>query len=158
MHSKYLRRLFLDNDLFEGRYKVHGRDIVIRDIHVPVFLVGTVMDHVAPWRSVYKFHLMSDAVTVTFVLTSGGHNAGIVSEPQHSGRTYQMLTRRDDEKYIDPDQWLEEAPRFLGSWWIPWQKWLADHSSGQGLPPRFGAAEKGLRVLCDAPGIYVQHT
>lgn len=158
MHSKYLRRLFLDNDLFEGRYKVHGRDIVIRDIHVPVFLVGTVMDHVAPWRSVYKFHLMSDAVTVTFVLTSGGHNAGIVSEPQNSGRTYQMLTRRDDEKYIDPDQWLEEAPRFTGSWWIPWQKWLADHSSGQGLPPGLGAAEKGLRVLCDAPGIYVQHT
>ena len=61
MHSKYLRRLFLDNDLAAGRYKVDGRNIVIRDIHVPVFLVGTVLDHVAPWRSVYKFHLMSGA-------------------------------------------------------------------------------------------------
>jgi polyhydroxyalkanoate synthase subunit PhaC len=155
MHSKYLRRLFLDNDLFEGRYKVGGREIAIHDIHVPVFLVGTVKDHVAPWRSVYKFHLMSDATTVTFVLTSGGHNAGIVSEPQNSRRTYQMLTCREEDKYLDPDRWLEEAPRFEGSWWLPWQKWLADNSSGQTAPPEMGAPKKGLRILGDAPGTYV---
>ena len=155
MHSKYLRRLFLDNDLFEGRYKVDGRNIAIHDIHVPAFLVGTVKDHVAPWRSVYKFHLMSGAPTVTFLLTSGGHNAGIVSEPLNSRRTYQMLTRRSEDPYLDPDQWLEEAPRFAGSWWLPWQKWLADHSSGQGEPPAMGAPEKGLRMWGDAPGTYV---
>ncbi len=155
MHSKYLRRLFLDNDLFEGRYKVAGRNIALHDIHVPVFLVGTVMDHVAPWRSVYKFHLTSDAPSVTFVLTSGGHNAGIVSEPQHSRRTYQMLTRREEETYIDPDRWLEEAPRFEGSWWLPWQKWLAENSSGESVPPEMGAPEKGLRILGDAPGTYI---
>ncbi len=155
MHSKYLRRLFLDNDLFEGRYKVDGRNIVIHDIHVPVFLVGTVMDHVAPWHSVYKFHLVSDAPTVTFVLTSGGHNAGIVSEPQNNRRTYQMLTRREGEKYVDPDRWLEEAPRFSGSWWLPWQKWLAENSSGQTAPPDMGSPVKGLRILGDAPGTYV---
>jgi len=155
MHSKYLRRLFLDNDLFEGRYKVDGRNIALHDIHIPVFLVGAAMDHVAPWRSVYKFHLMSDAPAVTFVLTSGGHNAGIVSEPQNSRRTYQILTRREEETYLDPDQWLEEAPTFQGSWWLPWQRWLADHSSGQTDPPKMGAPEKGLRVLGDAPGTYV---
>ena len=155
MHSKYLRRLFLDNDLFEGRYKVDGRNIAIHDIHVPVFLVGTVMDHVAPWRSVYKFHLMSDSPSVTFVLTSGGHNAGIVSEPQNTRRIYQMLTRREEETYIDPDQWLEEAPRFQGSWWLPWQKWLTENSAGQTGPPEMGAPEKGLRILGDAPGTYV---
>lgn len=155
MHSKYLRRLFLDNDLFQGRYKVDGRNIVLSDIHIPVFLVGTVMDHVAPWRSVYKFQLISDAPTVTFLLTSGGHNAGIVSEPQNSRRTYQMLTHREGEKHMDPDQWLEEAPRFSGSWWIPWQKWLAENSSGQTAPPEMGAPEKGLRILGDAPGTYV---
>lgn len=155
MHSKYLRRLFLDNDLFEGRYRVDGRSIVLSDIHVPVFLVGTVMDHVAPWRSVYKFQLVSDAPTVTFLLTSGGHNAGIVSEPLNSRRTYQMLTRREGDKHMDPDQWIEEAPRFGGSWWIPWQKWLAENSSGQTVPPEMGAPKKGLRILGDAPGTYV---
>jgi len=156
MHSKYLRRLFLDNDLFEGRYLVNGRNIVISDIRVPVFLVGTVQDHVAPWRSVYKFHLTSDAPTVTFVLTSGGHNAGIVSEPENTRRTYQMLTHHEGDKYIDPDRWLEEAPKFKGSWWLPWQEWLAANSSGMTVPPGMGAPDKGLKILGDAPGTYVR--
>lgn len=155
MHSKYLHSLFLDNDFFDGRYRVGGCNIVISDIHVPVFIVGTVKDHVAPWRSVYKFHLMSDAPTVTFVLTSGGHNAGIISEPENTRRTYQMLTQREGEKYIDPDRWLDEAPRFNGSWWIPWQEWLKANSSGLTAPPEMGAPEKGLRILGDAPGTYV---
>ena len=66
-----------------------------------------------------------------------------------------MMTHREGEKHLDPDQWLEEAPRFSGSWWIPWQKWLADHSSGQTAPPEMGTPEKGLRILGDAPGTYV---
>ncbi len=155
MHSKYLRRLFLDNDLFEGRYRVNDRNIVISDIRIPVFLVGTVQDHVAPWRSVYKFHLTSDAPTITFVLTSGGHNAGIVSEPQNTRRTYQMRTHREGEKYLDPDRWLEEAPQFKGSWWLTWEEWLAAQSAGQTAPPSMGAPDKGLKVRGDAPGTYV---
>src|SRR5208283_3643939 len=103
MHSEYLRRLFLDNDLVGGRFKVNGRPIVLSDINVPAFLVGTVKDHVCPWRSVYKFHLYSGAEEVTFVLTSGGHNAGIVSEPGRSRRSYRMSSRRNGEKFIDPE-------------------------------------------------------
>src|SRR6185436_16968719 len=35
MHSEYLRRLFLDSELVEGRYEVEGRSIALADIHVP---------------------------------------------------------------------------------------------------------------------------
>jgi polyhydroxyalkanoate synthase len=155
MHSEYLRHLFLDNDLAEGRYEVDGRPVALSDIRPPLFAVGTVKDHVAPWRSVYKIHLMADAEEVTFVLTSGGHNAGIVSEPGHRGRTYQMTTRREGERYVDPDTWLETAPRSEGSWWPAWEAWLCRHSSGREAPPAIGAPDKGLAPLCEAPGTYV---
>jgi polyhydroxyalkanoate synthase len=80
MHSQYLRRLFLDDDLSEGRYPVGGKPVTLGDITLPTFMVGTVTDHVAPWRSVFKLQQLSPAEN-TFVLTSGGHNAGIVSPP-----------------------------------------------------------------------------
>ena len=50
MHSQYLRRLFLDDDLAEGRYKVDGRTISLGALRKPMFVVGTERDHVAPWR------------------------------------------------------------------------------------------------------------
>lgn len=155
MHSEYLRRLFLNNDLFEGRFQVDGRPIALNDIRTPVFMVATCKDHVAPWRSVYKFHLLSDAAEVTFVLTSGGHNAGIVSEPGHPRRSFQIATSREGDKYIDPDTWQTDTPVRQGSWWSDWQKWLAQRSGGKLPPPAAGRPEKGLPPLADAPGAYV---
>ena len=93
MHSDYLRKLFLHNDLAEGRYSVDGRPIVLSDIHAPMFVVGTIRDHVAPWKSAYKIHYQVDA-DVTFLLTSGGHNAGIVAPPGEEGHFYRSGTSR----------------------------------------------------------------
>ena len=128
MHSEYLRRIFLENQLAEGRYIVEGRPVSITDIRVPIFAVGTEWDHVAPWRSVYKIHLLSDAEEVSFVLTSGGHNAGIVSEPGHPSRRYRIGTWSEGEAYVDPDTWYRNAPVEAGSWWPAWQRWLAARS------------------------------
>jgi polyhydroxyalkanoate synthase subunit PhaC len=74
MHSEYLRRLFLNNDLADGRFEVDGKPVSLRDIHVPLFAVSSIADHVAPWRSVYKIQMLTEA-DVTFVLSNGGHNA-----------------------------------------------------------------------------------
>lgn len=78
MHSEYMRRLFLNNDLAGARYPVDGKPVSLTDIDVPIFAVGTRTDHVAPWRSVYKIGVLTDA-EVSFLLTSGGHNAGVVA-------------------------------------------------------------------------------
>ena len=85
-----------------------------------------------PWRSVYKVNLFTDS-EVTFLLTSGGHNAGIVSHPTRADRSYQVATRSHDEPYVDPDVWAERAPRQHGSWWPQWQRWLAQRSSAPGI-------------------------
>jgi polyhydroxyalkanoate synthase len=155
MHSEYLRRLFLNNDLAEGRYRVNGRPITISDIRAPIFAVSTLKDHVAPWRSVYKIHLLADTDEVTFVLTSGGHNAGIVSEPGHPRRSFRISTRTEDDKYIDPDTWQATVPSQEGSWWPAWQAWLEARSTEKIVPPSLGADYEGYAPLCDAPGKYV---
>lgn len=153
MHSEYLRHLFLNNDLANGRYRINGRPVVINDIRAPIFAVGTVKDHVAPWKSVYKIHLLADADEVTFVLTSGGHNAGIVSEPGHPRRRFQMRTHREGETYIDPDTWQQTTPTRQGSWWPAWQDWLSARSSGKTVPPTLG--NKDYPPLSAAPGSYI---
>ncbi len=155
MHSEYLRKLFLKNELSRGRFEVDGRPVVLSDIHCPAFFVSTISDHVAPWRSVYKFNLSSDAEEITFVLTSGGHNAGIISEPDHPRRTYQISTRIEGEKYVDPDTWRKRTPVKKGSWWLAWRQWLVKNSSREISPPAMGAPEKGIVPLMDAPGSYV---
>ena len=155
MHSEYLRRLLLNNDLAAGRYEVEGRPVAIGDIHVPIFAIGTMKDHVAPWQSVYKINLLANSQEVTFLLTTGGHNAGIVSEPGHPRRSYQMGTRRGGEAYVDPLTWQRETPGHQGSWWPAWQSWLARQSTGLGDPPPIGAVREGYPPICDAPGDYV---
>ena len=154
MHSQYLRRIYLNNDLAAGRYIVGDRPIAITDISAPVFSVATSSDHVAPWRSVYKIHLLSDADEVTFLLTNGGHNAGIVSEIGHSRRTYQVETRPAKENYVDPDTWQGRTPSHQGSWWPAWQAWLAERSTREQVaPPKMGDGR--YKPIADAPGTYV---
>ncbi len=149
MHSQYLRTLFLHNDLAEGRYKTDEREVALGDLSVPTFLVGTETDHVAPWRSVYKFTLLTDT-DVSFVLTSGGHNAGIVSEPGHPHRRYRLLHRPIASRHLSQDQFLAETKPVDGSWWPAWQAWLAAHSAQRIAPP-----VPVLPGLCPAPGLYV---
>lgn len=153
MHSEYLRRLFLRNDLAAGRFEVEGKPIALSDIHLPFFVVGTETDHVAPWRSVYKLHLLNPG-EISFVLTSGGHNAGIVSEPGHPRRHFRIARREAGAPYADPASWAARAEQREGSWWPAWQAWLAERSGPRDAsPPAPGSA--AYPPLTDAPGSYI---
>ena len=154
MHREYLRRLFLDNDLAEGRFPVDGAPVALSDIGVPLFAVGTETDHVAPWRSVYKIHLFHSG-DVTFLLTSGGHNAGIVSPPGHPRRHFRLAHRRAGDPYRGPDAFVAQTDPQPGSWWPAWGDWLAALSGEPVPPPAMGAGAAGYPVLGDAPGTYV---
>jgi polyhydroxyalkanoate synthase len=154
MHSEYLRTLFMENHLAEGRYLVEGRPVAVSDIRAPLFAVSTETDHVAPWRSVYKIHLFTDT-SVAFLPTSGGHNAGIVSEPGHPGRTFRFSERAADDRYVDPATWLSTTPAREGSWWPAWTEWLDRHSTGRHAPPPMGTRRQAYRASGAAPGSYV---
>ena len=148
MHSEYLNDLFMNNDLADGRYCVGGRPVALSDIEQPTFVVGTERDHVSPWRSVYKLLLYTHN-PLTFVLTAGGHNAGIVSEPGHRRRYYRCSTRETDAPYRSPQAFFDGTAPTDGSWWPCWAAWLHAHSSGN-----VDAREVGSG-LADAPGAYV---
>lgn len=149
MHSEYLRHLFLNNDLAGGRYQVNNRPVALSDIRVPLFGVATVSDHVSPWRSVYKLHMLTSC-DIDFVLTSGGHNAGIVSEPGHKGRRYFYARHARGSNYVDPVQWIDQAQEHDGSWWPAWANWLERVSKGAMVDAREPA-----HALDAAPGCYV---
>jgi len=154
MHSDYLHHLFEHNDLAEGRLLAGRAPISVGDIHLPIFAIGTETDHIAPWHSVYKLHLLNSS-EITFVLTSGGHNAGVVSEPGHKHRHYRLLCRKAEGHYQPPDEWLAAAPLSEGSWWTPWAAWLAAREAAMRTPPPLGDADKGYPALEPAPGHYV---
>ncbi len=152
MHSQYLRALFMENRLTSGRFAVDGRVIALKDIRAPLFVVGTELDHIAPWRSVYKTALFTSG-DMDFVLTNGGHNAGIVSEPGHAHRHYRIGHRAAGDLYVDPDGWAAEHAPKDGSWWPAWSDWLIRQSGSVDADPPAPDAP-----LCPAPGTYVFET
>jgi len=154
MHSEYLHKLYLNNELAADKFEVDGRPVSPRDIKVPLFNLGTETDHVAPWESVYKINYLTSA-QVTCCLTSGGHNAGVISGPQHPRRRHRVATREPGDKFVDIKTWEKTHEPVQGSWWPTWNAWLDERSPTRRKAPPMGAARKGYKVLRDAPGKYV---
>ena len=154
MHVEYLRGLFLHNALSHGEWQVDGAPVNLGDIRVPIFNVGAIQDHVAPWRSTFKLHALTDAEQ-TFVLTGGGHNVGIVNPPGQPKANFRVRTWHAGDRLLTPDEWLAATTVEPGSWWTLWSDWLARHSSGRVAPPTMGAAADGFGAQDAAPGRYV---
>lgn len=156
MHSEYLRRLYLHNDLSEGRYVAAGRTISLADIRVPLFVVATERDHVSPWTSVYEIHRLARA-PVSFVLTSGGHNVGIVNPPSgpaaHPQASYRFAAHEEGRAPADPQAWLRGALQTPGSWWPRWHAWLHKQSTKQVMAMPAGLPSESAPL--PAPGSYV---
>ena len=156
MHSEYLRGIFLENRITAGRFAVDGKVIALKDIAVPLFVIGTETDHIAPWRSVYKTALFTDC-DMQFLLTKGGHNGGILSEPGHKRRHYRIGHRPAGALYRDPDTWLAAHDPVAGSWWPEWARWLERQSSGP-VPAPIPGSDAAYPAIEDAPGRYIHQT
>jgi len=155
MHSEYLERLYLKNELALGTFTVQGAPLELGRLRVPMFVVGTETDHVAPWRSVYKTRSLTRSSDYTFLLTSGGHNAGIVSGPSHPKRRHRLLTWANATESLPPEEWLKRAALHEGSWWPAWEAWLAAHSQRTQRAAQPVTVD-GAVPAEDAPGRYVR--
>ena len=150
MHSEYLRS-FPRQRPRRGPVQSRRTAIALTDLRAPIFAVGTERDHVAPWRSTYK--LILSETDVTYLLTTGGHNAGIVSPPD-AGRSYRMATKLTDPMSSpDSSMRIRRIGRVLvaGVVQMARRKFLGDDWAALD-----GVAKGGLKPLADAPGTYVR--
>lgn len=149
MHSYYLRNMYQENALVQpGGLELGGVKIDLRKIKVPVYILSTKEDHIAPWKSTYAATQLYSGNT-TFVLASSGHIAGVVNPPASDRYSYRTNTKKPET----PNAWLESAKEHPGSWWPHWDKWVNKYADGE-----VDAREPGkgkLKAIEDAPGSYV---
>jgi polyhydroxyalkanoate synthase len=148
MHSFYLRSCYLRNQLVKGEMELAGQRLDLKDVDQDLYIVAAINDHIVPWTSSYQTikHISGNA---RFVLSSGGHIAGIVNPP--SPKAWYLTA---DENPESPDDWRAATQRHQGSWWDDWAWWAGQRAGDQIPPPRLGSER--YPVLGDGPGEYVR--
>jgi polyhydroxyalkanoate synthase len=149
MHSFYLRNMYQKNLLIKkGGITLKGVPIDVSTIETPSFLLSTIEDHIAPWRTTYTATQLYKG-DVTFCLAGSGHIAGVINPP--AKQKYCYWSGGKQEK--NPDGWLKNATKTEGSWWPHWQKWIEKQSNAK-VPAR-EVGKGGLKAIEAAPGSYV---
>jgi polyhydroxyalkanoate synthase len=147
MHSWYLRSCYMENQLAKGTMRLGGQRLDLAAVMSDTYIVAAERDHIAPWTSSYESTGLLGG-DVRFVLSSGGHIAGIVNPPNPKSW---VLT--SDANPPSAQQWRDGASQQDESWWEDWARWMADRPGPLAKPPRIGSRRH--RVLADGPGAYV---
>jgi polyhydroxyalkanoate synthase len=153
MHAFYLRNFYLDNKLAKGELEIAGRTINLADVKSDTYIVSAENDHIVPWTAAYASTGLL-AGPCRFILSSGGHIAGIVNPPGPKGWYLTAEAAPDGDLPDTPERWREATTRHTGSWWQDWAHWSDQHSGELVDPPPMG--NRKYRPLEDAPGGYVR--
>ena len=149
-HSYYLRNMYQKNLLSTpGGITLDGVDIDLGKVKIPVYILATKDDHIAPWVSSYRGTQLYSGKT-KFVLSGSGHIAGVVNPPAANKYGYWTNTKLPEQ----PEDWLAGAKQHEGSWWPDWIKWIKTHDKKQVAARTPGDGK--LEILEDAPGSFVQ--
>ncbi|MEM7041620.1 MAG: class I poly(R)-hydroxyalkanoic acid synthase [Pseudomonadota bacterium] len=150
MHSFYLREFYQNNKLVKpGGVTLDGVPIDLKKVRIPVYMLSTKEDHIAPWSSTYAATQIFRGDT-TFALAGSGHIAGVINPAASKKYGYWL----NDKMPADPKDWLETATHHEGSWWPDWAGWIGK-KSGTKVKARVPCKGK-LKVIEDAPGSYVR--
>jgi polyhydroxyalkanoate synthase subunit PhaC len=148
MHSFYLRCLYIGNELARGKMELAGQRLDLAEVKSDSYIVGAVNDHIVPWHASYEATRLLGG-DVRYVLSSGGHIAGIVNPPGPKA-WYEAA----DAYPADAEQWRSGAVRHSGSWWQDWADWAGRRAGRLVAPPPMGSED--FPALRDAPGMYVR--
>ncbi len=148
MHAYYLRRCWIDNALANDELEVAGTPLIVSKNNNDSYFVAAVNDHIVPWRVNYRATQLFKG-SRRFVLSSGGHVAGIVNPPSPKSRLW-----TNEDLPADPDQWRADAHEVAGTWWDDWLDWVRPRSGTLVPPPPMGNKRYPARE--HAPGTYVK--
>ena len=147
MHSFYLRSLYIRNELARGELELAGQQLSLGDVKNDTYVVGAINDHIVPWPTSYRATSLLGG-DVRYVLSSGGHVAGIVNPPGPKA-WYETA----DSNPADGHSWRAAAARQAGSWWEDWTRWSQARAGNLVRPPSMGSDQNP--AVGDAPGDYV---
>ena len=150
MHSFYLRNMYQKNALIKpGGITLLETPIHLSEIDLPVFILSTREDHIAPWQTTYAATQIYSG-DVTFCLSGSGHIAGIINPPTKN--KYPHWTNAN----LPPsaEDWFKNAEQHSGSWWPRWENWLRNYA-GESVPARI-LGNASYPPLQPAPGSYVK--
>ena len=149
VHTFFMRNMYVGNRLREpGGLTLAGETIDVTRIATPSYVLATIEDHIAPWKTAYETTQLF-AGPVEFVLGGSGHIAGVINPPAR--RKYGYRTGLDTP--ASSDDWLAAASEHPGSWWPHWDRWLEPFGGGE-VPARMPGSH-ALPAMADAPGSYV---
>jgi polyhydroxyalkanoate synthase len=147
MHSFYLRCLYIGNELARGEMTLAGRPLQLSQVKNDTYVVGAINDHIVPWHASYRSTSLLGG-DVRYVLSSGGHVAGIVNPPGPKA-----WHETADSNPADAASWRAAATRQAGSWWEDWTRWSQERAGDRVRPPGMGSSQNP--AVSDAPGDYV---
>jgi polyhydroxyalkanoate synthase len=147
MHSFYLRCLYIRNELAKGEMELAGQQLSLSEVKNDTYVVGAVNDHIVPWTTSYQATRLLGG-DVRYILSSGGHVAGIVNPPGPKP-WYEAA----DSYPVEAADWRAAAARQSGSWWEDWTRWSQERAGDRVRPPAMGSRENP--AVGDAPGDYV---
>jgi len=147
MHSFYLRSLYMRNELARGEMELVGQRLSLTTVKNDTYVVGAINDHIVPWHASYKTGALMGG-NVRYVLSSGGHIAGIVNPPGPKA-WYEAA----DDSGFDAEGWRAANSKHRGSWWEDWTEWSSARAGVLVKPPHMGSRQHP--AVADAPGEYV---
>jgi polyhydroxyalkanoate synthase subunit PhaC len=148
MHSFYLRSLYMRNELARGDLELAGQRLSLSSVTNDTYVVGAINDHIVPWHGSFTTTGLLGG-TVRYVLSSGGHIAGIVNPPGPKA-----WYETGDDTTADPEAWRAAGTKHSGSWWQDWTEWSDARAGARVKPPAMGS--RRYPALGDAPGDYVK--
>ena len=152
MHAFYLRSLYLRNELARGVMDLAGQRLSLARVTSDAYVVGAINDHIVPWQASYRATGLLGG-DVRYVLSSGGHIAGIVNPPGPKAWYETADPASPATPGQTPEQWREAATRHSGSWWADWADWAGARAGPRIEPPPLGSQR--YPAIDDAPGAYV---